>query len=186
MPAARLQRVRYLATLLAAAGEELHVGELAGLGDAEPPRALVDRRVRRAFRERAGVLREAIEEAERRNDGGRALRAREELDVLAAEIAAAYRLEARTRASDDPIERARKAVGNRIRADLLRLQPIHVELWEHLSRAIRTGTFCSYRPERPVDWELDRIPPGPRRLQQGPGEKCGSALTVPGTIGRAP
>jgi hypothetical protein len=146
----------YLAALLASAGEELHVGELAGLveGPVREERSVVDRDVRRAYRVRATGLQEALEDAERSGDTARALRAREELDVLAGEIATAYRLDARLRASDDPIERARKAVGNRIRADLVRIERAHPELWQHLSRAVRTGTFCAYRPERPTVWQL--------------------------------
>ena len=28
------------------------------------------------------------------------------------------------------------------------------EIARHLDAAIRTGTFCSYQPEHPVDWSL--------------------------------
>jgi hypothetical protein len=27
-------------------------------------------------------------------------------------------------------------------------------LWRHLSNAVRTGTFCSYQPEREVAWSI--------------------------------
>jgi hypothetical protein len=27
-------------------------------------------------------------------------------------------------------------------------------LWRHLSNSIRTGAFCTYAPEQPVEWEL--------------------------------
>ena len=29
-------------------------------------------------------------------------------------------------------------------------------LGRHLENAVRTGTWCSYRPEAPVAWELDQ------------------------------
>ena len=50
-------------------------------------------------------------------------------------------------------ERARSAVTQRIRATIRRLGAEHPELGRHLEASIVTGTYCSYRPEHPVDWE---------------------------------
>jgi hypothetical protein len=54
----------------------------------------------------------------------------------------------------DPTERARKAVTERIRTALERIGSAHPALGRHLENSIRTGIFCSYRPEAPVDWKL--------------------------------
>ena len=51
-------------------------------------------------------------------------------------------------------ERARKAVTARIRNAVDRIGARHPELGAHLRRSIDTGTFCVYRPEHPVDWEM--------------------------------
>jgi hypothetical protein len=42
----------------------------------------------------------------------------------------------------------------RIRAALRRIDAVHPQLARHLLRSVRTGTFCSYEPEEPVDWRL--------------------------------
>ena len=49
--------------------------------------------------------------------------------------------------ADNPaVERARKAVCNRIRAAVAKIQVRDPSLGEHLAAAIRTGRFCSYQP----------------------------------------
>jgi hypothetical protein len=45
-------------------------------------------------------------------------------------------------------------VSNRIRDTVVRIGAVHPALGRHLRASIRTGTFCSYRPERPVAWEV--------------------------------
>jgi tetratricopeptide (TPR) repeat protein len=52
----------------------------------------------------------------------------------------------------DEVERLRKAVGNRIRDALVRIQAAHPPLWRHLYSALRTGVVCSYEPETPTEW----------------------------------
>jgi hypothetical protein len=49
-------------------------------------------------------------------------------------------------------ERARSAVAHRIRATIRRLGGLHPALGRHLEVSVSTGRYCSYRPERPVDW----------------------------------
>jgi hypothetical protein len=49
---------------------------------------------------------------------------------------------------------ARAAVTWRIRAAIKRISAVHPELARHLPNAVRTGTWCSYRPERAVVWEV--------------------------------
>jgi hypothetical protein len=54
----------------------------------------------------------------------------------------------------DPVERARKAVAMRIAIALRGIEAVHRPLARHLRHAVITGRFCSYRPERPVNWNL--------------------------------
>ena len=54
--------------------------------------------------------------------------------------------------STEDVERARKAVTNRIRQTLLRIAGIHHALGLHLRNAVHTGTRCAYTPERPTRW----------------------------------
>jgi hypothetical protein len=51
------------------------------------------------------------------------------------------------------VERARKAVTNRIRDAVRRIGAAHERLGVHLRNAVHTGTSCSYTPERDIRWE---------------------------------
>jgi tetratricopeptide (TPR) repeat protein len=167
--------LRDIAHLLARAGADVHCSELitaaegGGLGPIPSSREaaeaglstdrrggedVIDERAREAYKARLADLQEDLEEAEGANDPERAARARAELDFLAGELAAAYGLGGRPRKAGDGTERARKAVAERIRAATSRTKGAHPELGRHLENSIRTGIFCSYRPETPVAWKL--------------------------------
>lgn len=147
-----------IAALLAAPGHELHVFELlAAGGEARLDRGAdpaVDGTALDSYRRRLADLQEELDEADHLADAGRAARARDELEVLTAHVADALGLGNRTRAPGDPVERARKAVRRRIRTSLDSIDAHLPALGHHLDRSIRTGTFCSYTPEHPVDWVL--------------------------------
>jgi hypothetical protein len=151
-----------LARLLERPGQEIHVLDLAGPGADSTSAALaradlgelLDARARAEYRRRVAELEDELAEAEARADLRRAERARAERDFIAAELASALGLGGRARRPGDPVERARKAVTGRIRLTIGRIESAHPELARHLTNAVRTGTFCVYRPERPVDWSL--------------------------------
>jgi hypothetical protein len=154
--------MRYLAMLLERPEQELHVLDLLARvgGDAAETRAqdapVIDERARAAYKERLRELRLEIDDAESRHDEGGAARARAELEQLEAALAAAFGLRGRARQLGDPAERARKAVYNRLRGAIARLETAHPALGRHLSRSVRTGTFCCYRPDPPVRWRVER------------------------------
>lgn len=160
-----------IAALLAAAGREIHVADLVAFpqrgGRRLAPRGeggifattsrggdILDARARSAYRARLVELQDDLDEAERREDSERVSRARAEMDAVSAELASALGLGGRPRRSDDPVERARKAVSERVRYALRRIDRQHRELARHLEVSIKTGTFCSYAPEHPVAWRL--------------------------------
>jgi len=120
----------------------------------EPGLPILDRRAREEYRARIASLREALAEAERHNDLGSAERARTELERLQEEVTSALGLSGRPRRTNDAVERSRKSVTNRIRSTIRRIRDLHPELGAHLDRTIQTGTFCSYVPVTPVDWQL--------------------------------
>jgi predicted ATPase len=163
-----LKGLHDLLRLLAAPGEEIHCLELAA-GAVAPARTvtendglsaqghageLLDERGRADFKRRIEDLREDIELAEAAGDDERAERAREELDGVTAALASAFGLGGRSRTAGDPAERARSAVTWRIRSVVSKVEAAHPALGAHLRASVRTGTFCSYRPERPVSWSL--------------------------------
>jgi hypothetical protein len=146
--------LRYIARLVRHAGQELHVIDLAGGADVREADATPapDEQARAAYRGRLTALRDQLEEAERCNDVGRTAGLREEMEAIAAELAGAYGLRgARARGG---AERVRKAVTKCIRDQIAKIGRTHDALGRHLTNAIRTGTFCAYVPETPVDWDV--------------------------------
>jgi hypothetical protein len=146
-----------LALLLAAPGRDLHVLDLVDAtgmarATATPADDVIDPAARAAYRGRLRELEHEVAEAETDADLGRAERLRTERDFIAAELGAALGLGGRVRAAADPVERARKAVGMRIGTALRAIDAVHRPLARHLRLAIRTGRFCSYRPEYLVRW----------------------------------
>ena len=166
--------LRYLAALVEEPGRELHVFDLLAVTEGGAPTSAsvpeglratraesaesdlaADTRARAAYREALRELEEEVSCAEAAKDLGRAARARERLEVLHAELAATYGLGGQMRrAAGSPLERARKAVYNRINTAIARLDDEHAELARHLTKAIRTGTTCVYLPARPMRWDV--------------------------------
>jgi hypothetical protein len=151
--------LRDLAALISRPGEMLHVRELLGAADGRPTvaapgaDAVLDRRAVAEYRRRLRELEEEVEEADSHHDVERSARAGAERDTIVSELEAALGLGGRRRRLDDQTERARKAVRARIRLTLDRLDREHPPLGRHLRAAVRTGTFCSYEPERLPDWQ---------------------------------
>ncbi len=165
--------LRYLQPLLQHPGREFHATELvqvalgasadspgragdvepgarcaSSLGDAGPA---LDAQAAAAYRRRLAELREGLEEAERFNDLGRAAQARQEIEFLSAELAAAVR----GRKTASHAERARLTVTKGIKSALQRIQRVHPPLARHLQATIRRGYFCSYTPDprHPIEWQ---------------------------------
>jgi len=149
--------LRYLARLLAEPGREIHVLDLvAGGGPADDQAVdtgdageLLDDEARAEYRRRLEDLRDTLAEAESFGDAGRAARAREEIDFLGAELGRAVGLGGRARRAGSAAERARSAVQRRIKNALGRIGEAAPELAPLLTRAVRTGNFCVYRPDPP-------------------------------------
>jgi hypothetical protein len=143
-----------IAELLGRPGRAVHCLDLDGGVAQADLGELIDARAREEYRERAEELQTEIEDARRANDPAREERARDELGAIAEALEAAYGLGGRARRAGDPAERARSAVAWRIRSALRKLEGEHDPLARHLRNAVRTGTWCVYEPETPVEWEL--------------------------------
>jgi hypothetical protein len=145
-----------LAQLVGEPGREIHALDLGGgaaagggdapgidTGDAGP---LIDAAARAAYRDRYEELEEAIADAESDNDPARAAKARAERELLADELARGVGLGGRERRAGAASERARVNVQRRLKDALDRVAAADPELGRHLSRSVRTGTFCVYEP----------------------------------------
>jgi hypothetical protein len=146
--------MRMLAALAETPGRELHALDLAGLGgpegsvDAGDAGEVLDRRARDAHRARVAELAREREEAEAQNDPGRVERVRAELEALGAELSRGVGLGGRARRAGRAAERARINVQRRLTEAIRRIEEADVRLGAYLRKAVRTGAFCSYHPER--------------------------------------
>jgi predicted ATPase len=144
-----------IATLLRHPGREVHCTELAKVAVHEPDAGVViDEQARRSYEKRITELQSELTEAEDAHDLGRAERVRVELDLLVDQLLAATGRGGRRRVQGGTDERARAAVGWRIRAAIKRIEQVHPELGRHLRTSLRTGAWCVYAPDAAVDWHV--------------------------------
>jgi hypothetical protein len=169
-----LKGMRYLARLLADPNREYHVLDLvaaetgrAAQVDHNPPAKLsrsllgdageiLDARAKDAYRRRLAEIDDDLEQARAIGDAERAAQADTERDFLVRELARAFGLSGRHRRAASASERARAGVTRAIRQAITRIEDHHPQLGEHLSRTIRTGTYCSYAPDprAPAGWRF--------------------------------
>ena len=123
----------------------------SALGDAGE---ILDTRAKDAYRRRLIEIEDDIEQARSTGDVERAAQADAEHDFLVQELSRAVGLGGRDRRAASASERARAAVTRAVRQAIARINEHHPELGEHLSRTIRTGTYCAYFPDprAPADW----------------------------------
>lgn len=137
----------YLEKLLASPGRALHVLELAGVehstGDAG---ALLDPRAKLEYRRRLDDLGEALAEAERFADRGRAHRVQQEIDALSEQLAQAVGLGGRDRRAASDVERMRVNVQRRVKDAIARVAAADPALGRYLAASVQTGTYCVFQP----------------------------------------
>ena len=77
------------------------------------------------------------------------------MEFLGRELARAFGLSGRDRVAGSASERARLSVTRAIRLALDRIAEHSSALGDHLNSTIRTGTYCSYRPDTrmAIDWQ---------------------------------
>ena len=139
--------LEYLDALLARPGEDVFVLTLVGSEHGPSDAGVVlDETAKRAYRERLEELADELGEAERFDDGARASRAREQIDLLTAELAGAVGLGGRDRRAGSNVERARVNVQRRLRDAIARIREHDEDLGNYLEACVKTGTFCSFRP----------------------------------------
>ena len=167
-----LKGMRHLARLLADPGREHHVLDLVAAetgSDAHVNRSqtanlprsafgdageILDTRAKDAYRRRLAEIDDDIEQARATGDAERAAQADTERDFLVRELAHAFGLRGRERRAASASERARAGVTRAIRQAITKIGEHHPQLGEHLSRTIRTGTYCAYLPDprAPAGW----------------------------------
>lgn len=146
-----------IAQLLVVPGTDIHVLNLIDAADRSGrPGAVTDRQALDAYRQRLGDIDSETDEATRHNDGERVVRLDAERQALLDELRRARDVQGRPRQfANHPAERARKAVTARVRDAIRKLEPLLPDLAAHLHRTIVTGTYCRYREDHPIAWDVD-------------------------------
>ena len=167
--------LHYLARLLRHPGREFHVLDLAAAGQQDradgrpmnPARQdnlqqtrlsdigpVLDEQAKTAYRARLRELEDDLAEATSWADPVRAARARQEMQFLTDQLAAAVGLGGQDRKPGSPAERARVNITRAIRGALSRIRVHSPALADHLDATIHTGTFCAYTPDprTPITW----------------------------------
>jgi tetratricopeptide (TPR) repeat protein len=167
--------LHYLAYLLRHPGREFHVLDLAAAGQAvqaggpriSPGRdddlrrarlsdtgPILDEQAKTAYRARLRELEEELAEATSWADPVRAARARQEMQFLTGQLAAAVGLGGRDRSAGSAAEHARVNITKAVKTALSRIRAYSPALADHLDATIHTGTFCSYTPDprAPITW----------------------------------
>lgn len=116
---------------------------------------VLDAKAKADYKRRIAELREELADAERLNDLGRAERTRAEIDFITQELSAAIGLRGVDRRTGSDAERARSAVTKSIKRAIESIRIGNPSAGRHLANAIRTGHFCTYRPDpgEPSEWQ---------------------------------
>lgn len=114
----------------------------------------IDLKAKSQYQKRIKELQIEIDDAEVFNQIEKIEELREEYDAILDHLSQSLGLSGKTRKIGSTIEKARSAVTWRIRNAIKKIEPFHPKLATHLSKSIKTGNFCSYRPEITIDWTL--------------------------------
>jgi TolB-like protein len=145
-----------IARLLSAPGEQIHCSELMGSMVKMRGEQVIDDKAKKNYKAKLLSLQEDMSLAEVHNDYQRSAVLQKEYDEVLDMLSSSLGLNGRTRKSDDPIEKIRSAVTWRIRNSIKKITSVHPSLGKHLSNSIKTGIFCSYRPEKNIPWATER------------------------------
>lgn len=141
-----------IARLLAKPGCEISCIDMMGAAVKTEGLEVTDTRALKEYRGRLAELKEEIAEASAAGNVRKVEEAEQERETIMAELRAVSGLGGRVRRTGATQERARSAVTWRIRSAIKKIHTGHPRLGRHLENTIRTGTFCSYQPEKKTTW----------------------------------
>jgi predicted ATPase len=117
---------------------------------------LLDAQAKQDYKRKLLELREELEDQRERGNHARAEEVETEIEFLARELTRAVGLGGRDRRAGSAAERARLNATRAIKGALQKVSERDASLGQLLERTIRTGSFCSYVPDRhaPVSWQF--------------------------------
>jgi TolB-like protein/Tfp pilus assembly protein PilF len=135
--------------------KEFHCLDLMGASiDQKHSTESIDHKAKTQYLERIKELQAAIDEADEMNQIEKIASLSEEYDNILNHLSQSLGIGGKTRKIGSSVEKARSAVTWRIRNALKKIENSHPELGIHLTKSIKTGTFCAYKPEITIYWTL--------------------------------
>ena len=141
-----------LTKMLANPRTPFHCAELMGSSIDMEGTPVLDEKSKKAYQDKIVGLQKDIREAESHHDYGRSSQLQEEYQTLLDHLSSALNVKGQSRKKGHTVEKARSAVTWRIRHAIAKIEEAHPQLGKHLSNSIKTGTFCSYEPEKKIEW----------------------------------
>lgn len=138
--------------LLKQPGQLFHCAELMGSTLEDTGEKLIDEKARKQYQRKILELQAELEEAEQFSNFEQIEKLHEDYDQLVEHLSSTLNLNRKIRETGGTIDKARSAVTWRIRSAIAKIEQNHPLLGAHLSNAIKTGTFCTYKPDRTLDW----------------------------------
>lgn len=143
-----------IAKLLEIPGKLYHCAELMGSVIDTKGEMVFDHKAKEQYEQRLLTLQKLMKQAEFQQDFYTLEKLQDEYDQLIEHLSKALGLKGKVREAGNPVEKARSAVTWRIRHAIARIEGMHPLLGAHLSNAIKTGIFCTYQPDRELDWTV--------------------------------
>jgi hypothetical protein len=129
-----------------------HCAELMGNVLDSKGAKLFDKKARQQYERKMLELQIDIQEAEQHSNFLSLEKLQDEYDKLIEHLSQSLGIKGKSRETGNPVEKARSAVTWRIRNAIAKIERQYPLLGAHLSNAIKTGTFCSYQPDRKLKW----------------------------------
>ncbi len=143
-----------IAKLLQEPEKQLHCTALMGTTLDIESAEIVDDRAIKEYKAKIASIQSELVDAEAIGHTDKTERLRMEYDQLIEHLYQVTGLGGKSRKTGSSLEKARSAVTWRIRTTIKKIDSIHPRLGKHLSNSIKTGTYCSYKPETPHHWML--------------------------------
>ena len=124
-----------------------------GVGDAGE---LLDQQAKYAYKQRLTELAQELRQVKKHGDEQRAVELEDEIEAIERELRSAFDRNGRARVPASVAERARVNVTRTVSLAIDQIASLNPKLGIHLKGSIRTGYFCSYRPDPDlsISWQL--------------------------------
>ena len=118
---------------------------------------IVDSDAIKNYRGHKEKLERELSDAEELSNDEEAAKIKEEIEQVAKQLTAGLNKRGQLRKIPHEAEKARKAVSKAINNSLCKIKDDtngHPAFWKHLNSSLTIGLICSYKPEKPIPWNL--------------------------------